>query len=372
MLFSDEHITTLRNYDFYKKDKLDGMNDGLRTVKAWGDYKRNPPFVSVIVTTYKRPHYLKLALESIIRQNFNNYEIIVVDNECADIDADTDTQKLIKELANPKIVYFRNLDPMNGRMDRGASLARGEWICFLHDDDMLAANHLETMTAVVKSHSEINFLSCDYRTFRDEDLEKIKSNEFVANNRHDGRCREAGLQEGVFFNQGSWPGGLIRRRLYAEMGGMPKISTGCSDQIMCSKFIYWYSGFYRLKAPLCFYRISNSQISSKIDNWFNTFISDYFFSRYALTKITGIPKFDYEQLCFAFVCELMKSTENIWGLKFDLREYARKCGIKKVEDDVNIVNQYIRQWGEYEKEIRLKYEQRGFEIVIDKVAKFPY
>ena len=68
----------------------------------------------------------------------------------------------------------------------------------------------------------------------------------------------------------------------------------------------------------------------------------------------------------------MKSTENIWGLKFDLREYARKCGIKKVEDDVNIVNQYIRQWGEYEKEIRLKYEQRGFEIVIDKVAKFPY
>ena len=48
------------------------------------------------------------------------------------------------------------------------------------------------------------------------DFEKIKSNGFIANNRHDGRCREVCLEEGVFFHQGPWTGALIKRKLYEE------------------------------------------------------------------------------------------------------------------------------------------------------------
>ncbi len=372
MIFSDEHIAALRNYDFYKKDKLDGMNDGLRTVKAWGAHAEKPPFVSVVVTTYKRPQLLKFALESIMRQKFHDYEIIVVDNECADIALETDTQSLIKEMDNPQIVYYRNLDPMNGRMDRGASLAKGEWICFLHDDDLLAANHLETMTSIVKNHPEINFLSCEYRGFREADFEKIKSNGFIANNRHDGRCREVCLEEGVFFHQGPWTGALIKRHLYEDMGGMPYIETGCSDQIMLNKMMYWYAGFYKVKVPFYFYKISDKQISSNKDNWFNTFISDYFFYRYALEKIDNAPRFDCAQLCFAFVYDLMKATEKIWNVSFDLRLYVEKCGIKSYKEDKEAINGYISRWNEYEKKLRQEKEQGGFEIFIEKITEQSY
>ena len=371
MIYSDEHIAKIRDFDFFKKDRLDCMNDGLRTVKAWGEYREIKPYISFVVTTYKRPLLLKCMLESIISQNYNDCEIIVVDNECADVSEDTETQKLIRDLNNPKIVYFRNIDPMIARMDRAASFARGEWICFCHDDDILASNHLETMLPIIKEHPEIKFLSCGYRMFYDEEFDKVVYNGFIANNWHEGVCRESCLEECAFFRQGGWTGALIKRQLYEEMGGMPKVQCGCGDQIMCCKFIYHYDGFYRLRAPLYFYRISKNQIASSEDNWFNTYVSQYFFSRYMLMRMNKVPKVDYEQLCLAFVLQMMKSTEKTWGFKFDYHQYAEKCNVKILDDD-NMINCYVRKWEGYEKEITQEKEQSGFEIYLDKAAKNPY
>lgn len=373
MIFSDEHIKALKNFDFYKKGKLDEMNVGLKTVKAWGNYQVKPPFLSVIVTTYKRPHYLKVALDSIIRQRFYDYEIIVVDNECADINIDTDTQKLIKSLCNPKIVYFRNINPMKGRMDRGASLASGDWICFCHDDDLLAANHFEIMVRTIKEHPEINFLCCEHRVFYDKDFNKIENNGFISNNRHDGCCREASKQEGVFFQQGSWAGALIKRQLYAEMGGMPNIETGCSDLIFCSKFNYWYSGFFRLNAPMYFYRLSNNQVSSLIDNWMNTYISQFFFSKYAILKLSdNLDKIDLDQLCLSYILKSMKLTEQLWGITFDLNQYFLKCDIENTKYDFNKSCKYVEFWENILKQQRKRHENNDIKIYINKVAAIPY
>lgn len=372
MIFSDEHVELLRDYDFYKKGVLDELNKGLLTVKAWGDYQEKVPFVSFVVTTYNRPNYLKIALESIIRQSFHDYEIIVVDNECSDFCVDTETQKLIKSFNNPKIVYFRNIHPMFARMDRGASLARGEWLCFCHDDDLLSSNHLEIMTSIVKAHPEINFLSCDYRAFDDSKFNMIKVNDYISNNRHDGYCRKTSREEGVFFNQGPWTGALIKRQLYFEMGGVPSIETGCSDQIMCNKFIYWYSGYYRINVPLYFYRISNTQISSNKDHWFNTYISDFFFSKYALSKVDFIPKLNRDLLCFAFVLESMKCTEKLWGISFDLNQYAKKCGIDMRDIALDKMSIYVEKWKDFLKQIREENERKRFDIYLEKAAIEPY
>ena len=372
MIFSDEHIAKLRNYDFFKKDRLDAMNDGLRTVKAWGEYKTKPPYISFVVTTYKRPMLLKYTLESIIRQNYDDCEIIVVDNECADISEDTQTQQLIKNINNPKIVYFRNIDPMVARMDRAASLATGEWICFCHDDDMLAANHLETMLPIIKAHPEINFINSYNRRFSEKDFNKIVSNNFIANNRHDGFCRESSYEESVFFRQGSLLGGLIKRRLYEEMGGMPKISTNCGDMIMCSKFIYHYAGFFRIRAPLYFYRISNKQISSSKDTWISSLVAACIFYEYALTKLNNPPKFDYDKLCFSFLLKALKEAEQEWRLELDIKQIAEKCGIKNLKPDDNAISQYVKAWETYEKECVREKEKNGFEVYVNKVAKEQY
>ena len=326
----------------------------------------------MVVTTYKRPDYLRCAIDSVLRQNFEDYEIIVIDNECADIAEDTATQKLIKELDNPKIVYFRNIEPMNARMDRGASFARGEWICFLHDDDMLAANHLETMTSIVKEHSEINYLSCTFRLFWDKDMGKIISNGYIANNRHDGYCRESCLQECVFFEQGSWMGALIKRRLYVDMGGMPQISTGCCDNIMSGKFLYLYKGFYRTQVPLYFYRCSTEQISSDNDSRFNTLISLYYYSRYALKRLPDLPSLDYEQLCLSVVNQWLNNIKVNYRLDFSLQDLALKCGVSNIENDSAALEEIFRAWNEYKGKHIEKMNHTSFDIYLDKAAEIPY
>ena len=372
MIFSDEHFAKIRDYDFFKKDKFDALNTGLRTIKALGEYKQEIPFVSIIITTYKRPVLLREAINSVLRQDYDDYEIIVIDNECADIAEETDTQKLIRELGNSSIIYFRNIDPMLARMDRGASLARGEWICFLHDDDMLAANHLKTMTSIVKAHTEINYLSCAFRLFNDKNWEQIIENEFIANNRHDGYCIESCLQECVFFEQGSWMGALIKRQMYIDMGGMPQISTGCCDNIMSGKFIYLYGGFYRTQVPLYLYRYSNEQISADSDSRFNTLVSFYFYSRYALKKLPDLPIFDYERLCFAVVHQWMINAKVNYVLNFSLEDLALKCGVKKIKNYSDESKGAFYAWEEYKREYMKKMNHTRFEIYLDKEARVPY
>ncbi len=86
------------------------------------------PKVSVIITTYNRPEELRRAVQSVLRQDFKNFELIIVDdgsNKKGDLPKDA------------RIRYFRNEKNMGGTysLNRGLKEARGEFICPLDDDD---------------------------------------------------------------------------------------------------------------------------------------------------------------------------------------------------------------------------------------------
>ncbi len=54
--------------------------------------KKNPPLVSILIPTYNRPHYFKIALESALAQTYSNIEIIIGDDSTND-----ETATLIRE-----------------------------------------------------------------------------------------------------------------------------------------------------------------------------------------------------------------------------------------------------------------------------------
>ncbi|MCM8826485.1 MAG: glycosyltransferase, partial [Candidatus Omnitrophica bacterium] len=58
------------------------------------------PFFSVIIPTYNRCKFLKIAIESVLLQTFNDYELIVVDDGSTD-----ETYELIKKI-NSNIIYI--------------------------------------------------------------------------------------------------------------------------------------------------------------------------------------------------------------------------------------------------------------------------
>lgn len=98
------------------------------------------PLLTIIIPTFNSINTLSHALESILIQSFNNYEILIIDNKSED-----GTIGLIKEMVSlhDKIRWISETD--NGiydAMNKGIKLAYGDWIYFLGSDDYLVDRNI--------------------------------------------------------------------------------------------------------------------------------------------------------------------------------------------------------------------------------------
>ena len=105
------------------------------------------PCVSVIITTYRRDEYLRKALQSVIRQTYQNIEIIVVDDNADEAwNKKTETiveqEKLNSEFVIKYIKTDKNLGVANSR-NLGIKESNGEYITFLDDDDIYLEEKVE-------------------------------------------------------------------------------------------------------------------------------------------------------------------------------------------------------------------------------------
>jgi len=107
------------------------------------------PVISVIIATYNRARFLPETVESILRQGFQEYELIIVDDGSSD-----DTRQIV-EAYKPRVRYFyqNNRGPSAAR-NLGARHAQGAWISIQDSDDLCAPNHLETLYGYVEKHPD--------------------------------------------------------------------------------------------------------------------------------------------------------------------------------------------------------------------------
>lgn len=103
------------------------------------------PKVSIVITTYNRLFYLAELMESLSRQTFRGFEVIVV-NDCGE---KVDIIKEIYSNLDITIVEMeRNLKMVHAR-NEGVKRAKGEYIMLMDDDDLLVPTHLETMVKAI-------------------------------------------------------------------------------------------------------------------------------------------------------------------------------------------------------------------------------
>ena len=98
------------------------------------------PKISIIIPTFNRPTLLQRAIASCIEQRFQDIEIIVVN------DAGTDVADVAQAATYLSLPHNRGLA---GARNAGLSVARGEYVTFLDDDDLLLPNHLESLLRAV-------------------------------------------------------------------------------------------------------------------------------------------------------------------------------------------------------------------------------
>jgi glycosyltransferase involved in cell wall biosynthesis len=122
------------------------------------------PAVSVILPTYNRGQFLRDAVESVLRQTFTDWELIVVDDGSTD---DTCAFVLGLQDARVQLVPIAHSGSPAWARNAGLARARGEWIAFLDSDDLWMASKLECQLAELRAHPNCQW-SCTGFGFVDE------------------------------------------------------------------------------------------------------------------------------------------------------------------------------------------------------------
>lgn len=114
------------------------------------------PKVSLILPTHNRIDLLFEAVRSVSAQTFSDWELIVVDNASEPaVEAE-----LLKEFQDSRIRVLRNTQNLGGAAAKslGAQEAKGKYLAFLDDDDLLHPGYLEEAYGVMENHSRIKTL----------------------------------------------------------------------------------------------------------------------------------------------------------------------------------------------------------------------
>lgn len=97
-------------------------------------------FFSIVIPTYNRDKIISRAINSILKQSFTDFEIIIVDDGSTD-----ETEKVVSSINSDFVRYFKtaNCGVAHAR-NYGIKQARGTYIGFLDSDDLMEPVHLQT------------------------------------------------------------------------------------------------------------------------------------------------------------------------------------------------------------------------------------
>jgi len=159
-----------------------------------GVYASAMPLITVLISTYNRPDLLRQALQSVLAQTVQDFEVLVRD----DAGRPGEVERVISEMTDPRIHYRRNETNLG---DCGTNFAlyreaQGEYLAHLDDDDRWKPRALETFLGALQQHSEVG-LAFSNQTICDASGQSLGEAEVAAAAARWGR---AGLTEGLQAN----------------------------------------------------------------------------------------------------------------------------------------------------------------------------
>ena len=115
-----------------------------------------PPLVSVVITSYNYARFIRTAIDSVLAQDYPNFEVVVTDNQSTD-----DTLEVLKAYENDARVRV-NVNPTNihitPNINAGVRLCRGEYVVILSADDFLLPGHMRRLVEMAETHPELGVI----------------------------------------------------------------------------------------------------------------------------------------------------------------------------------------------------------------------
>lgn len=119
----------------------------------------NYPLISVVIPTYNRPDYLRIAIESVIQQTYSNFEILISD-DCSE----QNPQTIVDNFQDSRIRLRRNSKNLGVGLNVTHAMVevQGSYIAFLNDDDTWEPTFLEHLITPLIADSSLEVAFCDH------------------------------------------------------------------------------------------------------------------------------------------------------------------------------------------------------------------
>jgi len=128
--------------------------------------KARPPTVSVVIPAHNARDFIGDAIDSVLGQTFQDFEIVVVDDGSVD-----ETASLIRSRFGSQVRLFRQQQGGASRArNRGIAEARGEFIAFLDADDLWLPTKLERQVMRFRNRPELGLVTTCHESFRGEQV----------------------------------------------------------------------------------------------------------------------------------------------------------------------------------------------------------
>ncbi len=128
-------------------------------LKLTNEGESETPLVTVYITNYNYDQYLRTAIESVLEQNFRDFELIIIDDGSTD-----DSREIIREYGGHQKtrVIFQENKGLNKSIDVAIKAARGKYVIRLDADDFFDPNALLVLTQKLEEDEDAALVFPDY------------------------------------------------------------------------------------------------------------------------------------------------------------------------------------------------------------------
>ena len=204
--------------------------------------------ISIVITTYNQEHYLGKAIESLLSQTRDDFELLIWDDGSID-NSVAIAQAYAKQDQRIRVVAAKH----QGRgyaLKTAIAQTKGTYLGWVDSDDLLAPTALAETAAILDAQPEVGMVYTSYLDIDKQD--RIISYGF--------RCLIPYSPEGLLQNFMTFHFRLLRRSVYEQAGGINESFESVEDYELCLR-LSEITQVQHLNQPLYYYRTHPQSLS---------------------------------------------------------------------------------------------------------------
>lgn len=286
------------------------------------------PTISIIIVNYNGLSYLDTCISSVLAQDYQDYEVILVDNASTD----GSVEHVSRNYPNVILVSTDRNTGYAGGINRGLKYARGKYIAPLNNDTEVAPGWLSTMVGFLESRADIGAVTPKILLFDERD--RVNAEGLYIHISALGFCRNLKKMD-IFSTEPCRVNGvsgcsyLVRREILESTCGIPEECFMANDDVIISWLITMMGyDIYCVPGSVIYHRYRLKMDSQKLLRLEKNRLSLLLYGLKPVTFIVLLPLYLIIELMIIVFC-MIKGSEYIKAKFSAYRELHKDCALIK-------------------------------------------